>query len=358
VTILSGFDVYAHWYIVQSKYMYRELVKYTYQKAILSVIVLGILICSSWFTLPLDVFYLTLILCIPVLTGIFSAFIFVVQYQKKAKIVSIAMVTSALLLLVFKISAVYLQLPLSIFVAINSLDGVVLACTAVYFLYTVMRSDSQDLEYVRVTFSGLVVLCKNSVYPLIYIVFWFIVIRVDQFIVPLYFNAYSLGIYSSAVKVVEMTNVFIVILQAIVLPRILHINNPIGNKKNTHIAIMTYFIFGCITAFTISLCAPYVVHILFGSEFNEATKLLQIYSWSIPGLFVSYLFAVILMSRRSFKLLAAHAGLLTVISVSLLYIVIPYLQLQLIAYVSVMVYTFSAIGYYILWRKPLFLFRK
>lgn len=350
VTIISGFDVYANWSIVHSKNFYHELIKYTKLKSIIIVALTIPFIFLSFLVLPRAIFLLSLLLILPILTNIFSSFIFVLQYQNKVKLVTVAMTVSAVFLLLLKIIAVLLKLPLGFFIAINAFDGVILSAFCVYYMQT--RQKVTDVH--KVTFNDFLKLCSLSFFPVAYVCATFIFVRVDQFFVPLYFNAYRLGVYSVAVKVVEMSNIIAVILQALVIPRVFLLQNPDKDRVLTHTVALAYLFFGLITACGIYVLAPHLTQTLFGSSYNDAIGILKIYAWSIPGLFVSNFFAVIAMSRRSFKQLALMSIFLASLAVVLSFFAAKIGSITLVASVSVFVYTTSAVMFYIAWRQKIF----
>jgi O-antigen/teichoic acid export membrane protein len=347
VTILSGIDIYAHWHIVQAKNQYSEMVLYTKQKAVLTSIVIVVFVALSYFTLPSDIFALSLLLIIPLCTSIFSAYIFVLQYQNKTKLITTAMMASAILILGLKLLAVVCSLSLSYFVAINSLDGILLAILCVLAL----SNSKPEYTKQKLQLSGFRTLLTVSFFPIIYICSWFVVTRVDQFFVPLYFNAYTLGTYSAAVKVIEMTNVLIVIMQSLIIPRVLSLQDPARDSKRTHLSVYIYGGLGVATSGLITIFAPLITHILFGLEYTDTIAILRVYAWSIPGLFVNYLFVVIALSKKSYKLLAGVSISLAVVATTLSWYAAESGNVLLVASVSVLVYTISACTLYITWRK-------
>jgi O-antigen/teichoic acid export membrane protein len=347
VTVLASMDIYANWHIVSNTEKEKELSIYTYQKLYIAIMLCIILGVFSFLFLPRDVSILTLSLCIPILTSVFSSYIFIAQHKSNARLVAVGIGASALLLLILKLGAVFAGSSLQYFVIINSLDGILLTllCVLAY-----KKQEGQAFFRYKPKKQDFIHLAQGSFFPLLYLLFWFVVVRLDQFLVPLYFNAFSLGVYSSAVKVIEMTNVIIVIMQALIIPRIVQINNPETGLRSMHIAIALYLCAGLGTAVAIFVLAPFVVEILFGQDFIQTVSILRVYAWSIPGLFVSYLFSVVFMSQKNFKLLALHAAFFAIVTSTLLMFVFIKKGIVATASVSIIVYTASACVYYILWR--------
>lgn len=348
-TILAGIDMYANWQIVKSENYREELRHYIRQKTIITLYVVGALVLASYIFLPKDIVRFIPFLCIPVLSGAMASSVFVVQYQNKSKLVAGGMMVSALLLLLAKIVAVLTKQSLIVFVAINSLDGAILIFLSYYYIFIYQKNkEGESKKYKPIDLARLF---RNSVYGIIYVCFWFIVVRADQFIVPVYFDAYSLGIYSSAVKVIEITNVLILVINTVVLPRMLHILSGEGSSKRVHTTLLVYLVFAALATLTIQIFAPLAVAILFGPSFTESVGVLRVYSWSIPGLFVTYFFVTVSMSKNTLKVLATHSVVISALTLGSLFYIVRFMSILSIAWVSVIIYTISAASLYILWRK-------
>ena len=345
-TFLVALDTYAQWSLVKENDPISALYKYIKIKTIVTVFIIFVLVGISVFVLPPDLLQYLFIMLIPFFTSIFAPFIFVLQYQNQSKRVAIGMILSSIFLVMGKIGAVFAEAPLSVFILINSLDGIVLTILCVYYVSSQNKTVTQKIRV-----SDFINLGKNAVYPLIYLCTWYIVIKADQFFVPLYFDARSLGIYSSAVKVVEMSNVLVVIAQSLIIPRMVQISHPETDTKKMHYTILLYLGLGACATMMIELFAPLAVKILFGPQFTETTAVLRVYALSIPGLFVSYLFVAVALSKQNFKNLSIFSSVLTIITLGLLYFASRLDSLLAFAYVSVFIYTAGAFVSYVLWRN-------
>lgn len=347
LTVFMGIDMYVNWQIVKSQDVRAGLHHYIRQKAsiLLPLLALGILL--SYLILPSDIVRFLPLLCIPVITSIFTSSVFILQYQNKAKFVTLAMISSSILLLLFKVTAVLTEQSFIVFVAINSLDGLILIALCSYYIL----ANKKDGKKIPKSPLRLVDLIVSAKYFIIYICFWYIVTRADQFFVPAYFDAYSLGVYTSAVKVVEMSNVLIIILQSIILPRMAYIESEKGATKRMHMTLALYAALGLAAALSIQILAPFIVSVLFGAEFIATAGILKVYAWSIPGLFVSYLFTLVAMSNNTIRSLAVHSVFTSAGTILLLMFLSQSKNILYIAWASVAVYTMSALALYIMWRK-------
>lgn len=346
VTIISGVDIYVNWNSVRQGDYYPQFIKYTKMKVEMVTVLALFLTVSSFFFLPHDIFFLTLFLIIPLFTSSFSSYVFILQYQNKTKLITLATSFSAVLLLTLKVCAVFFKAPLWVFIAINSLDGLLLIILSIY--YVRHRNSSQSLA---IAMRDFVTLFRSSFFAITYVVSWFVFVRVDQFFVPYFFDARSLGVYSAAVKIVEMSNVLVVIMQSVIVPRVLLLQDVKTDKKRTHFSLGIYLGLGILSSLFISSFSELIAHILYGYKFIETGTILRVYAWSIPGLFVSYFFGVIAMSKRSFKVLAFSSVSLATVSVLLCFLAAKTGSLTLVAAMSVLLYSLAGVFYYGLWRK-------
>lgn len=347
ITVVSGMDIYANWSCVQGEKYYESLTKYTKIKASIMFVIIFFFLVFSFLSLPKAIFVYSLLLVLPMVTSIFSSYVFVLQYKNKSELLAKVTTISALVLLVAKVLAVYVQAPLYIFIAINSLDGGFVCAVSYFYIFRNNKNNNYDTS---VSFEDYKKIAAVSILPVIYVVTWFVLVRIDQFLIPAYFSAYSLGIYSAAVKVTEMTNVLIVILQSLIVPRVFLLQSPEKDMKRTHLSLLVYVTLGVLSAGLICVFAPRIVTMLFGKEYAEAVPLLRVYAWTIPGLFASYFFGVIAMSKQTYKELALVSSILAVFSVLLSLLAATFGSVLLVALVSVIVYNFSACIFYVSWR--------
>lgn len=337
VTILSGIDTYAHWRMIQERYTYSYVVQYIRYKAYI-VIPLLILFCVvSYLVLPADLARFIPFLCIPILTSVFASIIFLLQHKNYSRFLAIWMSVSALTILALKVLAVYTNQSLITFIAINSIDGVILTLATAYIFFGEKNKNIGELQ--NFSFKNLM---TYSIFPVLYVCVWYVVVRFDQFLIPYFYNAYTLGLYSSAVKITEMTNVLVVILQSLLLPRI---GIVLDSYEQRNKALFVYAGIGVVSAGILSLFAPHIISLLYGEAFAEAGAILRVYAWSIPGLFVTYFFTALFLAKQEYKKLALLTCGVVTASVPLS-IFAGMISIQLLALVSVGVYVGIAILLY------------
>lgn len=347
-TFFSGLDLYANWQIASSptwRIKVSEYVKFKFL-AVAATSFFFLLFAGCFF--PKYIFVLSIISLLPMFTSIFGSYIFLVQLQNKIKMQSIVMVISALLLLSLRCLAVYLQLPLMYFMFITSTDGILLA-TAAYFS---LKGTTGPVSFLSAYKEG-VILIKKSFFPILYAYSWFLIIKIDQLFLPLFFSVEKLGLYSSAVKVTELANVFVVLLQSLVMPRILSFVEGKNSSKNMTLGLSFYFCISVFISCILSLFSSLWVFILFGEKFQGAEIILKVYAWTLPGIFITNFLSVIAFSKRKYKLLAITGFGLLCVSAPLTYVVAFFGRTSFVAVVSVFVYSMSAITLLVLWKKKM-----
>jgi O-antigen/teichoic acid export membrane protein len=120
--------------------------------------------------------------------------------------------------------------------------------------------------------------------------------RIDQVFIKHMLDAAAVGVYDSAVRIAEVwyfiPSIFIISLT----PAIVNASTTSRALYNARVKKLFGFIFllNFFTALAVTILAPFIIKILYGTEFLGGIKILQIYVWtSIPistlGLSVTYL---------------------------------------------------------------------
>jgi O-antigen/teichoic acid export membrane protein len=174
-------------------------------------------------------------------------------------------------------------------------------------------------------------------------------LRADQLILATFSNAYTLGIYSAAVKISDVPNFLAGILSMALTSRISNIS-----KLNTDITrnnlkqIMFYYAgVGILIALVFAVFAPLAVHILYGSKFAQSVPVLRAYSLSIPGMFLISFFTSMYGARDKYYHQVAIFSVSLVINVILIYVLTPIYGLVGTAFATVIAYSVAATLFYL-----------
>jgi PST family polysaccharide transporter len=185
------------------------------------------------------------------------------------------------------------------------------------------------------------------------IIFWQFLLRADQLILATISNAYTLGIYSAAVKISEVPNFLAGVLSSALVSRMAYISVKHDNTSQEKLnKLMLYYLFvGSIITIGIIILAPLAVHILYGQKFNDSIPVLKVYALSIPGMFMNYFFLGIYGAKEKQLQQVAIFGLALVLNIVLIYVLTPVFGLKGTALATALAYTISAFGFYINLKK-------
>lgn len=348
VTLFSGIDLYANWKIAASSRWGKKVAEYTLFKFVLVFLASILFLVTAKLFFPEDIFLLSGISLIPLFASIFGPYVFLIQFQNKIKLQSIAMVTSAVLLLLLKCLAVYFHLSLIYFIFITSLDGILLAVAA----YFSLRRFTDSVNLMSAYYEGVLIL-KRSVFSVLYVYSWFFIIKIDQLFLPLFLSIDKLGLYSSAVKVTELANVFVVLLQSLLVPRVASLYEGKDSYRNMIVGLSVYFSFSVCISFLLSFFSPVWIFLLFGDKFQASSAILTVYAWTLPGIFITNFLSVLAFSKRKYRLLAFTGMGLLCLSAPLTYFAAHSGNVLFIAGVSVFIYSLSAVTLLVLWKKKM-----
>ncbi len=329
LTISGSIDFYFTWRIAKSEDQFYELKKYIgYKLYILSFIsLLGISL--AWIVLPKDVAFLASILYLPLVLGSTSGFYAYAIAHRKANLVAIIQVISAAVLFSIKISLVYIQAPLMAFVTTNAFEGLFLPIiiTVYYFSQKEVRSSLAKVPFPSLK-DTLLFMYSRKVTIFVFVL-WQLIIRVDQFVVSLMSNAYSLGIYSAAVRIAEIPNFFSGVMYVALVSRVAFLaqEENTASRQKTKKILSVYFFCGLVFALGMIIAAPLVVKFLYGSGFIETVSVLRAYALSIPGAFMlTYYFSVYGAKEKPTQQVGVFlVGI--VVNIVLIYILFPFFGL-------------------------------
>lgn len=336
---LSSFDTYGHWNIVKNDDIKREATKYFLQKLILVGGILLLWVIVTYFLLPIDIFLLTLFLYLPFILSTLSPFLFILQYKKEMLIIGITTIISTILLFFLKLVAIASDMPVSTFIFINGLDTVLILSVSLIYFYKNWENFKREAVGVTIVFSDFILLFKKSFTSLLYMTLWYFVIKLDQLLIPLFFSTKELGYYSAAVRIAEVTNIFAVVLQTMIISRALHIRE----SKDINKIILIYGLIGIVSAAFIYTTSPLLVKIIYGPLFQNTVAILQVYAWTIPGIFIYNAYTNLIISQGNMRLLFKHALGIFTITLILLPLASKYYGITGVAFVSVITYSLSAL---------------
>ena len=352
-TILSGSDFYFSWAIARSEDFARDIKKFIVYRFHISLVLSFFGIVAAMVILPRDVAIMCIVMLAPVFLNSFAIFHFYSLAKKKAKLVATLQIVSALIIVSLKIILVLLKAPLIYFIYVSAIDVTIISTA--YFIFYLKNTDMiKEIWKVR---SPKVSETFRFVYDIrmsILVIFlWQLLLRVDQLILAKVSNAYTLGIYASAVKIAEVPNVLAGILYLTMVSRMVPLIK--SDSSHSHLRLRRvfylYLLIGCTMSIGIIIFAPLAVKIIYGAKFLEAIPVLQVYALSIPGLYLTYFFFSLFGAIDKHKVQSIIFFLAVVLNIVLVLTLSPVYGLIGTAFATAITYTLAGTLFYLYWRR-------
>lgn len=349
LTVIGGMDFYFTWKLAKSENQQEDLKEYVGHKFNVYIILSILGLASAWYVLPKDVAFMVSVMLVTVCLQSLNAFFIYAVVKNKAKLVAVVQMSSAWLLLLTKVALVFAKSPLIWFVAVSSVDLILSGIIfAVYFL---MDQDWRKtfLSFKLPSFFSSATFLFSIRLSIASLVFWQLLLRVDQLILATISNAYNLGIYSAAVKISDIPNFLAGILSMALTSRISNIAQQDTIESRKHLKqIMFYYVgVGVLISFIFLIFAPLAVHILYGSKFTESVSVLRIYSLSIPAMFLMSFFTSMYGARNRYHRQVVIFSASLVVNILLIYLLTPLYGLVGTALATVTAYTLASLLFYI-----------
>lgn len=354
MVILGAMDYYFTFHITKSQNHTKDTFDYIITKTQVAFLISIVGIFTAYTFLPNDVFALSLILFVPVFLNGLSAFITYAQAQRMAKLIAMTQISFAFVFLVSKIVLVLLNAPLKYFILIQALDGVATSLIlGYYFLFIKKWKFNIGTTFPVFDFKSTFKFLYDIRYNLVLVGFWQLVMRADQLILAKMSNAYTLGIYSAAVKLAEAPNAIVTVLGIVVFPRVakqLNIKN-LSDSGQVNKYRNLYVLSGILITTFLFVFAPFIIRILYGDKFLESVDVLRVYSLSITGLFISYYYMIVCGATEEKVRPAIIAVISALINISLVIILTHFYGILGTAAASAISYSVSGAMFYFVFRK-------
>ncbi len=246
----------------------------------------------------------------------FNAIDFYFQSKVLSKYVVYANIISLFLSSIVKIALILYEAPLIAFAWVILFDSVVLALGFLYF-YT-----HQNETFKRWKFNAIKAkeLLKES-YPMIISFFAIsISLKIDQVIVKELLNAKSVGLYAASLKIIEVWYFIPVVLTQTFFPSIISTTN--SEIYQTRIKALSSFllIISASIAFVLILSKDFLVPLLFGNEYLEATTILAIQTFTVIFVFFASLRKKLLLAENKTHFIMYYSIATAIIMVSSSYL--------------------------------------
>ena len=314
--------------------LYRDLIKYPEQREkylgtafvlkVISGIVAAVLcIVSAYFTSsePLS------LLLIFIISGTFlfnslNIIIYEFQAHVDSKPLSIVALVVAIILSILKILVVVFNKGVIFFALILLLEAV-LGAVFYYFVRvnkygSIFGSWSFDKQICKSIMSDSWPLIFSNAFALIYA-------RIDQVFIKHLIDTKSVGLYDSAVRISEVWYFIPSTILSSLFPAIVNAKKHDEKTYNRRLGRLAglLFILAVIVAIPISLAAPLIIKILYGTAFLGGVPVLQIYIWAGVGMSLALFATNYLITENYRKILFFSYLIATVSNVALNLLLIP-----------------------------------
>ena len=354
--ISAAIDNFVYWNLLKydDRGQIELLVKVFYHKLRILSCLLIIGLIFAYIYLPISLFYLVLIatLC-SYISSLFQSSIYL-SLHKKVKLITITSTALYITLFICKMLAVYFELSLAYFILFNFID----LSFIILFYYMTSRNiiHLEDFKKYIPSLRETFIFLFNIKNVILYICTSYLLWRVDQIILSSMGNAYRLGIYAGAVKIVELSNLFLGILTATITPYIAsnyrNYNNNFymdeasnrGQKKLLFIFILSAI---AMTLFIV-IFTPFIIKLLFGDRFIESVPILFWYAWTIiPASIMSYYVNIYFVKGKYIEMSVIFM-ISIIINTGLIYILFPLYGVKGVCVATIVGYSVSAI---MMWRR-------
>lgn len=353
LTVGSGMDFYFTWKIAKSDDHFRDVQNYVGYKFSIYILLTIIGLSAAWIVLPKDVAFMISLMLVPACLASFSVFSLYITATDKARLMSSIQIIVSVSLLIVKILLVVLKAPLYWFVVVSAIDMTLGGILVVLVLLRTEEWKSFFKSFKIPSFIKSIYFLYSIRLSIIAIVFWQLLLRVDQLILATFSNAYTLGVYSAAVKIAEVPNFLAGVLSAALISRMAYVSTREDNvsKEKLQKIMFSYLLVGSIISLGIIIFAPLAIHILYGAKFIDSIPVLRFYALSIPGMFMNYFFLGMYGAQDRQHHQVGIFGVAVLINILLVYILTPIYGLSGTAFATAASYTFAALGFYFNLKK-------
>lgn len=149
-----------------------------------------------------------------------------------------------------------------------------------------------------------------------------VAMRIDQIMLKSYLPNSQLGFYAVGVRLAELFSFLPMIIGQSIYPKLIKINFKTGKKKISQLISYVFYPL-CALAILVTLFANFGINLLYGSEFDSSTKVLQILIWTIPVTYLGIITNKLLMVEGHQKIIFIKQLMLALLNISLNLYFIP-----------------------------------
>ena len=276
------------------------------------------------------------------------------QSRVEAKYTVIARNVPAILVVSVKAGLIILEAPLIAFF-IAGLIEIVLAGIALAIIYTLRGG---KISVWRITTARTASLLKDS-WPLLFSAMVIVIyMKVDQIMIGELLGEREVGIYSAAVRLVEMWYVVPMSIASSIFPTLYKLRS---SQPELYLQRLQQFfdimvIIPVVVGVFMWIAAEPIIVLLFGEEYRGAAGVFRIYIWSSVFVFLIIAISQYLIAENKTIFALVRNSIAMVINVALNWVLIPIYGIEGAAVATLIAYLFSA--YFANWlykdMRPIF----
>jgi O-antigen/teichoic acid export membrane protein len=335
-----GIDNILYRDIIKNQDKRKEYLGSAFSIKLLAGLLTTILVSISAFIWAEDDVSKTLILILSS-TFVFNAFqiiTFEFQAQVKSKYPSIIAFIITLIVNILKIIFIMNGKGVIYLAFILLLESILYAIFYCFFYEKKIGGKISEWKFNKNTAINLL---KDS-WPLIFTsAFVLVYARIDQIFIKHMLGAVSVGIYSAAVTLAEVWYFIPGIIIASIFPAIMNAKKT--SEKMYHARLkklsILLLILAVIIALPVTMLAPFIIKIVYGSAFIDGSIILQIYVWACVGTFLGYLTHYYLITENNKKGLVYMTLIPMIINIALNLLWIPKYGIVGSAYATLISYS-------------------
>jgi O-antigen/teichoic acid export membrane protein len=175
--------------------------------------------------------------------------------------------------------------------------------------------------------------------------FYYIYLRADQVMIGVFLGGREVGLYSSAVKLVEIWSFIPGIICTSLFPAILNAKKTdlfLYKKRMKALYLLIGVIAFLIAAFS-TILAPWIINLLFGPSYLGAVAIFRIYVWSGIGLSFGWVISQYFLSENRIRDIFVYNLLSMLANITLNLILIPKFGLIGAAWATLLSYSMGPI---------------
>jgi O-antigen/teichoic acid export membrane protein len=262
------------------------------------------------------------------------------QYQSRNRLIAIYRMKCVSFAFVLKLMVLYYFQSINILCIVILIEHVIIGIGHFYLYRTassIERQSKFQLEIFLKLFSQSKYLILSGVSYLIYL-------RIDVIMLSNISGSYETGVYAAGAKITEACQVLPEAILLAMFPKMLaiHRENRSHYYKLFLDGLRMLFLSGLVLATVIFLSAPYLIQIMFGSEYAHSSEIVRIHIWSCCFLFMRSLLSQWLIAEKFAQFSLVSHGLGAVTNIGLNFIWIPKYGAIGAAYATVVSYFISS----------------